>query len=103
MNFKDLVIERFKKYREHDIIITPHALHQAVFRSIDINDVKDNIMNPRRLVFAGKQSATKFDCYFAYSNTQCQRYVLVLKKKCIVCTVIKINRRWQRMVERYSR
>ena len=47
-----------------------------------------------------KEDEEKYDCYFDYSNTQCQRYVLALSKRCEVCTVIKINRRWQRIAEK---
>lgn len=108
MNYKDSVIEKFKKYKKEDIIITDHAEEQAIFRNISLSEIKSNILHPKRLVFAGKLEAEKeneekYDCYFAYSNTQCQRYIIVITSKCIVCTVIKINRRWQRIVEKYSK
>ena len=103
MNYKDQIIERLKSYQTDDIIITTHAEIQALHRGIDIDEVKANIINPKRLLFAGKQANNKYDCYFVYSKTQCQRYILVLKNKCIVCTVIKINRRWQCMVEKYAK
>ncbi len=108
MNYKDHVIERLKKYKETDIVITDHARIQALIRGISEQEVKDNILNPKRLVFAGRQEAEreneeKFDCYFIYSNTQAHRYVVVFDKRLIVCTVIKINRRWQRIVEKYER
>ena len=108
MNYKDYVIDKFKTYNETQIIITPHAQKQAIFRNIDIDEVKENILNPIRLVFAGMQDVLrsdeeKFDCYFAYSNTQCQRYVIVFNNDCVVCTVIKINRRWQKIVEKYAK
>ena len=108
MNYKDYVIDKLKNYDKNHIIITPHAQKQAIFRSIDLDEVKDNILDPKRLAFAGKQDAVKpneekFDCYFAYSNTQCQRYIVVFNDNCVVCTVIKINRRWQRIVEKYAK
>jgi len=98
----------FRKFREEDIVITDHALRQALFRSISLDEVRENIINPRRLVFARKQKARreteeKYDCYFAYSKTQCQRYIITINKKCVVCTVIKINRRWQHMVEKHAK
>jgi hypothetical protein len=104
-NKKDFLILELKKYKIDDIIITKHAEKQAIFRGIFIDEIKENIINPIRLSIAIEQEAEfenelKFDCYFAYSNTQCQRYVLVLNKKCVVCTVIKIKRRWQREAER---
>ncbi|MFW5852767.1 MAG: hypothetical protein ACOCUR_01945 [Nanoarchaeota archaeon] len=108
MNHKKYVAEKLKNYDEEHIVITYHAEEQAIFRGIDLNDVKDNLLYPKRLVFAGKQKSEKlneekFNCYFAYSNTQCQRYIIVLNENCVVCTVIKINRRWQRIVEKYAK
>ena len=105
---KNYVIERFKAYSKSDIIITPHAASQADFRKITIDEVKENIKNPIRLMFAGKQAARldreeKFDCYFVYSNTRCHRYIVVFSKDLIVCTIIGVNRRWQRVVERYAK
>ncbi len=109
MNYKDSVVEKLKNYTETQIIITEHAKFQACFRNIDLEEVKRNIQNPEKLYFAGKQEALhkneeRYDCYFGYSNTRCQRYVLVFNKNCVVCTVIKINRRWQKRVEkRYAK
>ena len=108
MDSKSILVNKLKRYKKEDIIITVHAQEQAIFRSIDLNEIKDNIINPRRLCFAKKQTAEKegeekYDCYFAYSKTQCQRYILVINNKCIVCTVIKINRRWQHIIEKCSK
>jgi len=108
MNYKDILVKKLKKYKKEDIIITSHAKDQAIFRSIDMDEVKENIINPKRLEFVRKQKAEKdgeekYDCYFGYSRTQCQRYILVINGKCIVCTVIKINRRWQHIVEKNAK
>ena len=108
MNYKDILVKKLKKYKKEDIIITSHAKDQAIFRSIDMDEVKENIINPKRLEFVRKQKAEKdgeekYDCYFGYSKTQCQRYILVINGKCIVCTVIKINRRWQHIVEKNAK
>ena len=108
MNYKDTLIKKLKKYNKEDIVITDHAKEQAVFRSIDLDEVKENIINPKRLSFARKQKAEKkgeekYDCYFGYSKTQCHRYVLVINNECIVCTVIKINRRWQHIAEKNAK
>ena len=107
MNYRCAVIEKLKQYDEEQIIITDHAKKQALFRSIDLCEVKKNLLKPEWLFFAGKQVSNnlyeeKFDCYFAYSKTQCQRYIIVFNESCVVCTVIKINIRWQRMVEKYA-
>ena len=106
-NQKDYVIEKLNSYKDRDILITPHAKAQAYVRGISEQEIKENLRNPKRLAFAGKQEARKdeekFDCYFVYSNTQCQRYVIVFGRLLIVCTAIKVNRRWQKRVERYER
>jgi hypothetical protein len=65
----------------------------------------ENILNPVRLSYARKEPAArlgeeKFDCYFGYALTLCHRYVIVVNCRCVVCTVIKINRRWQHCVEK---
>ena len=103
MNHKDDLIKILKKYKKEDIIITDHAMRQAIFRNIEIEEIKENIINPKRLYFAGKQKENKYDCYFSYSRTQCHRYILAINSNCIVCTVIKINRRWQHVAEKYSK
>lgn len=109
MNYRDILIEKLANYDKKDIIITDHAHKQAIFRIVDIQEVKRNIINPKkRLEFAEKQKASKegeekYNCYFGYSRTQCQRYVLVINARCIVCTIIKINRRWQHVFEKSAK
>ncbi len=106
MNYRDHVKSKLKQYKRSDIIITRHAKLRAEFRGIDIDEVIENIINPDRLIFAAKQKSSnpdeeKYDCYFGYSKTQAHRYILVFSgNKIIVPTVIKINRRWQRMVDK---
>lgn len=100
MNYKEYLFQRLKCYKKEDIVFTEHAMEQAIFREMSIEEIKENIINPIRLIYAGKQQAEnvseeKFDCYFAYTDIYCHRYILVLTGNCIVCTVIKINRRWQ--------
>ena len=108
MNYADDLKGKLREYRKEDIIITNHAKEQAIFRSVDLEEIKENIINPKRLSFAGKQEAQKegeekYDCYFGYSNTLCHRYILVINGKCVVCTVIKINRRWQYIIEKNAK
>jgi hypothetical protein len=105
MNCKEDLIQKLKKYEKKDIIVTDHAEYQAIFRGISIDEIKENIINPKRLYYASRQKSReqgeeKYDRYFEYSKTQYQRYIIVIKDKCIVCTVIKINRRWQHIVEK---
>lgn len=108
MNYKDLLVKKLVNYNINDIIITNHAQEQAIFRSINLAEVRENIINPKRLMYASKQKTDKkeehkYDCYFGYSKTQCHRYILVINGKCIVCTVIKINRRWQHIIEKNAK
>ncbi len=108
MNYREILAKKLRKYNKRDIIITRHAYLQAIFRSISISEIKENIINPKRLEYAIRQkpryaSEEKYDCYFGYSKTQCHRYALVINKKCIVCTTIKLNRRWQHIAEKNAK
>lgn len=108
MNYKDVLKEKLKKYNKDMIVITDHAWEQAVFREISLDEVKENIINPERLLYAIRQKAIKageekYDCYFGYSERLCHRYVLVVNRKCIVCTMIRINRRWQHTAEKNAK
>lgn len=103
-NFKSLVVEMLKSYSEKDIILSAHAEIRLFQRQINKEEVINNILNPKRLEYALKEDAKnafeeKFDCYFQYSKTQCHRYVLLFTEKVVVVTVVKINRRWQKIVE----
>lgn len=48
-------IDEFKnklaEYDKKDIVITDHAELQATIRGIDIDEVKNNIINPEKLVY----------------------------------------------------
>jgi len=91
--------EKLSQYKKSDIIITNHAEIQAFTRDVDLEEVKENIINPGKLVFYKKQDAKeKYDCYFAYSKNLYHRYVLTLNRKIIIVTIIKINRDWQKAI-----
>ena len=95
--------QKFKQYNKKDIIITKHAELQAFVREVDLEEVKDNIINPEKLVYAQKQESQKsdeekYDCYFAYSKHLYHRYALVLNGKVLIVTIIKINRDWQKAI-----
>lgn len=103
INNKEYLIKKLKKYTKKDIKISPRAEIRMIQRQIKKEEVIDNIINPKRLEYAIRQKCQeheeKFDCYFGYSKTQCHRYILVIKYEIIVVTVIKINRRWQKITE----
>ena len=101
-------LEELKKkligYDKKDIIITEHAELQAYIRQIDLDEVRNNVVNPEKLVFieqqeSQKQNEEKYNCYFAYSKDLSHRYILTVNGKVIIVTIIKINRDWQKILE----
>lgn len=72
-------------------------------------DMGHNLLNPsRRLSFANRLSheadgLEKFKCYFGYSKTQCQIYIIKTNHKVIVKTIIKLNKRWQKKAEKHGK
>ena len=103
MDCRDLLKTRLKNLKKGDIVLSRHAKEQAIFRQIKLSEIRENIINPVRLYHAKEQPAKiagerKFDCYFDYHERLCHRYILVNSHRCIVCTVIKINRRWRHLI-----
>jgi hypothetical protein len=99
MNLEELKV-KLKTYKKEDIKVTPHAEMQAYVRQIDINEVKENITNPEKLVYFKEQEDGKYDCYFAFSDILYHRYILTINAKIIIVTIIKVNRRWQHLIEK---
>ncbi len=102
MNLEELK-KKLRTYKKSDIIITEHANFQAFTRNIDLEEVKENVINPVKLVYAKKQEAKykgeeKYDCYFSYSKHLYHRYALTINAKIIIVTIIKINRDWQKAI-----
>ena len=102
-NYRVGLIKKLRAFSIEDIIISEHAMVRIKQRQLDINEIKENIINPKRLKYAIKQfplkkGEAKYDCYFDYSKNLCHRYVIVIRKNIIVVTAIKINRRWQNIV-----
>jgi len=95
--------QRLKGYKKEDIIFTSHAKIQALMRQIDLEEVKDNIINPSRLVYVEEEpknsNAEKYGCYFTYEEYHCHKYILTLNRKVIIVTIININRNWQKIIE----
>jgi len=90
---------KLSQYKKSDIIITHHAELQAFVREVDLEEVKENILNPTKLVHVKNQKVNeKYDCYFAYSKHLYHRYVISLNRKIIIVTIIKINRDWQKAI-----
>lgn len=100
--------ERLRGYSKSDVIFSKHAKIRAIQRKIDFNEIIENIINPDKLIFAFRQKARKnneekYVCYFILSNTLCHRYALIINKRIIICTAMKINRRWQRRTEKHAK
>ena len=75
--------EKLKSYNKKDIIFTKHSKLQAFTRDIDLEEIKENVVNPVKLVYAEKQKAKykneeKYNCYFAYSKHLYHRLCLML-------------------------
>jgi len=104
MNLNELK-SKLRTFKKEDIVITYHAGLRARVRKINFEEVKENIVNPESLVHAEPQKAKhegeeKYDCYFAVSKDFSHRYVLVINGKVIIVTIIRINKSWQRILER---
>jgi len=97
MNYKESVIQQLKEYNEKDIVISRHAKIRANQRQISLKAVKENILNPKRLKYAELQDVKqkRYGCLFAYGKLRYHKYVLCLKKKCIVVTIIDRKQRWE--------
>jgi len=96
--------EKLRSYDKKDIIITNHAKLQAMIRQIEIREVIENLTNPEKLVYFEEQESIdnkkKYNCYFRYEKHLAHRYILTLNSKVIIVTIIKINRDWQKIIER---
>lgn len=100
----EVIKKKLRGHKREEIIIKKHAELQAYVREIDLEEVKNNIINPEKLVYAREQKsekrdAEKYDCYFAYSKYLYHRYILTVNRKVIIVTIIKVNRDWQRVIE----
>jgi len=97
-------VEEFKKklkeYKKEEIVLTKHAEIRALQRNIDIEEVVSNILSPEKLVFVKKQEEERYECYFAYSEEFCHKYVIVTNGKVIIVTIISINRDWQKTIRK---
>jgi len=103
MNLKELK-EKLRTYNKSNISFTDHAEIRAFIRNINLNEIKENIINPKKLaafkeVKAEKDNERKFECYFAHSKYYCHKYVLTVNGKIIIVTIININRDWQKMIK----
>ena len=98
---------KLKKLKKKDIIFSPHSILRASIRRIDTDEVINNLLNPEKLAFAfferKHKNGDRYLCYFGYSKTLAHKYVIILNKKCIIVTAIKIKRKWQRRLEKRAK
>jgi hypothetical protein len=95
--------QKLENYSFSQIYFTEHSRIQGIVREIHLNEVKKNLLSPFRLVYVKQQSSRnihekKYNCYFAYSKYLFHRYAIVLNRKIIIVTIIKINRNWQKAI-----
>lgn len=107
-NCKEYLIEKLKGYTKDDIIMSTHAIRQTMIRPVTIENIIENLLDPKRLSYALKEPAErageeKFVCYFGYSRRLCHCYVIVINAKVLVVTAYIINRRWQKEVEKHAK
>jgi hypothetical protein len=108
VNDKEKIIEKLRRYKREDVVITGHAWEAILWRDTTIAEVKENIINPVRLAYAIRQKSsnpneTKYECFFDYGEMQCHRYIIVLNHDCTVCTVMNIRRRWRHIAEKHAK
>lgn len=96
--------EKLKSFSKEKIIITKHAEMRALIREINLDEVKENLINPEKLVFFEEQIAEanskKYNCYFEYSKELAHRYIFTMNGNILIVTIIKINRNWQATIKR---
>lgn len=99
---------KLSSYALDNILISKHALLRAGLRNFDILDIKKTINNPFNLYYFEEQKANfsnekKFNCYFRHSKKYCHRFIIIINGKCIICTVIKINIKVQKGVDKNAK
>lgn len=107
-NIKAEVTASLKRFKKEEIVFDDHARMQSAIRGIDREEVRQNLMDPSKMFFAREQEARgqnerKFDCYFGISKRWAHRYVIVINRKLLVITVIKVRKKWQKKVDKHAK
>ena len=113
MEFSKSVKSYFDCYNSIDVRVAAYkqddkwiaAIPVIRFRKKSIEEVKENILNPEKLAYFELQEThnpnkEKYNCYFAYSDKFAHRYILILNQKIIIATIIKIQRDWQKTINK---
>ena len=100
-NYKDEVLNYLKKYNIEDVVFPKSGIEQQLStRRISKEEINNNLMNPKYLIFAERQERefhgkkeVRHNCYFLFSKSKAHRYVLVFNDKLKVITAIPLGRK----------
>lgn len=101
-DWSDFIKVKIKEYDLSRIIFTKQKLLNwlAARNDCSIEDMKKEILNPKSLVFADKQTIDfegqkedRYRCYFIYSNTRGRFYILNFNSFIKVITAVPLGRR----------
>jgi len=94
---------KLKRYHKDDIVITRHALMQAVFRSIDLSEVKENILIQSVYHMQGSSKVKGNVIVILGTARPNAKGISSLLMETVSLSVIKINRRWQHIIEKNAK
>ena len=102
------VRKRLAKYKKEEIKFNePHFTEQIASREGNRQEVIDNLLNPKRLVYAYKDRRGKNEIYnlhFKISNTRTMRLPVIFdkdsRKGLYILTYIMRYRAWQNMIRK---
>ena len=53
-DYSNVLIKKLKSFTKEDIVISHHATIRIRQRQLNVNEIKENIINPKRLKYAIK-------------------------------------------------
>ena len=77
-----------------------HAYQDGLFANNTSIEKKLHLNKQTIEYILTKLNEEKYNCYFSYSNKLCHRYILTINSKIIIVTIIKINRDWQKIINK---
>jgi len=100
-NYKQEVLEQLKRYKLSDILFTKKGIEEQLkIRRLTKDGIIENLLNPKKLVFADRQERdfqgkkdVRYNCYFLFSKSKAHRYVLSFNDKLKVITSIPLGRK----------
>ncbi|MDO8537411.1 MAG: hypothetical protein Q7S21_00840 [archaeon] len=104
MNSDELKKGLIGSFKDYEIVLTLHAKLKAETEQISVNEVIENIKNPKFLQYVEKDDDFKYRLYFDLSNALSHKYVIEInnfEKKIKVVTLVKLRKKWQKKAEKY--